>query len=209
MNPTVKRVFKWVTISILVIAAAGFVAFLYFIPPFTLMKPQEFSGPMAKAGPDLSQIADPGERALAERGHYLVTLGACSDCHSTPNSQGPQIDTMYLAGGMKLQRRGHGAYVSFNLTPDKTTGIGSWSDDDLKRVWRNGIAPDGHAIPGELMPWPAFSQWTDEDMQAVIVYLRHLKPVAHAIPKPAEAQFTNPGAYEEDYGGADYASPKP
>jgi hypothetical protein len=203
-----KRFLKWFGLVALALGVLGFLAFLYFIPPFSLLKPEEFSGPAGKAGPDLSKIADPGERAIAERGHYLVTLGSCADCHATPSSQGPDIDHMYLAGGMKTQRKGFGTYVSMNLTPDKRTGIGDWSDDDLKRVWRNGLAPDGRQIPGHLMPWPAFSHWTDEDVHAVIVYLRHIPPIAHAIPKPSEATFTNPEVYEEDYGGADYAAPK-
>ncbi len=94
-----------------------------------------------------------------------------------------------------------------NLTSDKETGIANWPDDDLKRVWRNGLAPDGRPVPGHLMPWPAFSQWTDEDMHAVIVYLRHTAPIAHPIPKPIleNPTFTDSAAYEEDYAGADYA----
>jgi hypothetical protein len=204
-----KRFLKWFGITVVVLGLAGFLAFLYFIPPFMLMKPEEFSGPAGKAGPDLSKIADPGERAIAERGHYLVTLGSCADCHATPGPQGPDIEHMYLAGGAYLARKGFGTYISFNLTPDKQTGVGNWSDDDLKRVWRNGLAPDGRQVPGHLMPWPAFSHWTDEDVHAVIVYLRHTTPIAHAIPKPktSEPTFTNPAAYEEDYFGADYAAP--
>jgi hypothetical protein len=190
---------EWFSLSALALGAIGFLAFLYFIPPFTLMKPEEFSGPAGRAGPD------PAERLMAERGHYLVTIGSCNDCHTTPGAQGPQIDTMYLAGGLKLTRRAQGTYVSMNLTPDKETGIGNWTDEDIKRALRNGLAPDGRSVPGLLMPWPVFSQWTGEDMQAVLVYLRHTVPVVHRIPKPAEASFTDPAAYEEDYGGADYA----
>lgn len=202
-----KQFLKWLGLSVLALGVIGFLAFLYFIPPFTLMKPEAFSGPAGKAGPDLSKIADPAERAMAERGHYLVTMGSCNDCHTTPGAQGPQIDTMYLAGGFKLMRKGHGAFVSMNLTPDKETGVGNWKDEDLTQVWRHGLAPDGRAIPGSVMPWPAYSQWTDEDMHAVVVYLRHTAPVVHRIPKPAEASFTDSAAYEEDYGGADYAAP--
>jgi hypothetical protein len=202
----VKRFIKWCGVTVIALAAIGFLAFLYFIPPFTLMKPQKFSDPAGKAGPDLTKIADPAERALAERGHYLATIGSCNDCHTTPGAEGPQIDTMYLAGGFKFNRRGHGTYVSMNLTPDKETGLGNLSDEDVKRVWRNGLAPDGRQIPGFLMPWPAFSQWTDEDMHAVLVYIRHTVPIVHRIPKPAEASFTNPAALEEDFGGADYAA---
>ena len=58
-----KRFLKWFGISVIALGVIGFLAFLYFIPPFTLMKPEEFSGPAGKAGPDLSKIADPGERA--------------------------------------------------------------------------------------------------------------------------------------------------
>jgi hypothetical protein len=202
-----KRVLKWIGIGVLFVAVVCFLAFLYFIPPFTLMKPEEFSGPAGKAGPDLSKIADPAERAIAERGHYLATIGSCSDCHSTPGPQGPRADDMYLAGGSKNIRRDFGTYISMNLTPDKQTGVGNWSDDDIKRVLRNGLAPDGRQIPGHLMPWPAFSHWTDEDLHAVIIYLRHTAPIVHGIPKPAPATFKNATAIEETYFGADYAAP--
>jgi hypothetical protein len=201
-----KRFLKWFAISALVMGVLAFLAFLYFIPPFTFMKPEEFSGPAGKAGPDLSKIADPAERMIAERGHYLVTVSSCADCHATPGPQGPRIDDMYLAGGFKSTRRGFGTYVSMNLTPDKETGVGNWSDEDLKRVLRTGLAPDGRQVPGHLMPWPAFSHWTDEDMHAVIVYLRHTAPVVHKIPKPSDPKFTDGAAIEEGYGGADYAA---
>lgn len=201
-----KRFLKCLGMTVLALGVIGSLAFLYFIPPFTLMKPEEFSGPAGKAGPDLSKVSDPAERMMAERGHYLVTIGSCSDCHTTPGEQGPQLDTMYLAGGFKSVRRAHGTYVSTNLTPDKETGIGTWTDTDIKRVLRSGLAPDGRPIPGHLMPWPAYSHWTDEDMHAVVVYLRHTAPVVHRTPKPAESSFTDPAAIEEDYGGADYAA---
>src|SRR5438045_9631390 len=100
-----KRFLKWFGISAIALGIIGFLAFLYFIPPFTLMKPEEFSGPAGKAGPDLSQIADAGERAIAERGHYLVTMGSCADCDSTPGPQGPRIQEMSLAGGTTMRRK--------------------------------------------------------------------------------------------------------
>src|SRR5256885_435752 len=175
-----KRALKWIGGVVLLLAVGGFLAFLYFIPPFTLVKPEEFSGPAGNAGPDLSKISDPAERMIAERGHYLVTISACSDCHTTPGAQGPRLADMYLAGGFKMIRKDHGTYVSMNLTADKSTGIGNWTDDDLARAFRNGIAPDGRAIPGHLMPWPSYSSWSDEDLHAVIVYLRHTTPHAHS-----------------------------
>jgi hypothetical protein len=201
------RFLKWFGVSALALGVIGFLAFLYFIPPFTLMKPEEFSDPAGKAGPDLSKIVNSGERALAERGHYLATISSCADCHATPGPQGPRMHDMYLAGGFKMSRKGHGTFVSTNLTPDKPTGIGNWSDDDVKRVLRNGLAPDGRPVPGMLMPWPAFSTYSDEDLLALTVYLRHTAPIVHRVPKPADLALTDPSAFEEDYGGADYAAP--
>ena len=203
-----KRFLRWFAISVMVCGILGFIAFLYFIPPFDFIAPEQMSRPAGEAGPDLSAIADPAERGVAERGRYLVTIGSCGDCHATPGPQGPQLREMYLAGGSKMIRKGHGTYVSTNLTSDADTGLGKWSDADIKRVLRNGLAPDGRPVPGHLMPWPAYSNWTEEDRHAVVVYLRHTVPTAHRIPAPTtDAIFTDPAAFEEDYRGKDYATP--
>ena len=143
---------------------------------------------------------------MAERGRYLVTIGSCGDCHATPGPQGPRLKEMYLAGGFKMARKGAGTFVSMNITPDKDTGVGKWTDDDIKRVLRNGLAPDGRAVPGHLMPWPTFSNWTEEDRHAVVAYLRRTAPIAHRIPAPlSDAVLSDPAAQEEVHGGKDYA----
>jgi cytochrome c2 len=204
-----RRFLKWSAISVITCGVVGFIAFLYFIPPFDFIASEQIARHVAEAGPNLSAIAEPGERAVAERGRYLVTLGSCGQCHSTPGPRGPQLKEMYLAGGNKMIRKGHGTYLSMNLTSDAETGLGKWSDDELTRVLRNGLAPDGRAIPGHLMPWPAFSNWTEEDRHAVVVYLRHTTPIVHRIPAPTtNAIFTDSAAQEEDYGGKDYATPR-
>ncbi len=201
-----KTVIKWVGITVIALGVVGFVGFLYFIPPFDFIPPEEISRPAGEAGPNLSTIADPGERAMAERGRYLVTIGSCGDCHATPGPQGPRLKEMYLAGGFKMARKGAGTFVSMNITPDKDTGVGEWTDDDIKRVLRNGLAPDGRAVPGHLMPWPTFSNWTEEDRHAVVAYLRRTAPIAHRIPAPlSDAVLSDPAAQEEVHGGKDYA----
>lgn len=204
-----KRFLKWALIVVLSLGAVAFLAFLYFIPPFTLAAPEEFSGPVASYGPPLSEIADPGVRAMAERGRYLVTLGSCSDCHSTPGPQGPRAADMYLAGGAKMTRRHAGTYVSVNLTSDRETGLGSYSDEEINRALRSGVSKSGRSIPGHLMPWPGYSNWTDEDLHAVVVYLRQTKAISHRIPQPVPPAFTDPAAVEEDYAGRDYAVSPP
>jgi hypothetical protein len=199
-----KRWIKWTLIVVLVLIVCGFGAFLYNIPPFFLIKPEQFSRDIMAAPPAVSDISDPAERAIAERGLYLVRTSGCIGCHATNGPQGPDL-TKYLAGGALKFQTAHATYVSRNLTPDKQTGLARRTDDEVKRVLRSGVFPDGHIVEGTVMPWPVFSNWTEEDRYAVVAYLRHLKPVNHATPEPVPGNaITIPGALEQDYGGKDY-----
>jgi mono/diheme cytochrome c family protein len=199
-----KKFLKWALLVLAVIAVCGFGAFLYFIPPFFITPPEDFGKALADAAPPVTDITDPAQRAIAARGRYLVTTHGCIGCHATNGSQGPDL-TKYLAGGALKFRTPHGTFISRNLTPDQETGIGRRTDDEVKRVLRSGTFPDGHVAIGTVMPWPAFSNWTEEDRHAVVVYLRHLKPIAHRIPDPAAGNaVTIPGAIEQDYAGKDY-----
>ncbi|HET6958385.1 MAG TPA: cytochrome c [Vicinamibacterales bacterium] len=199
-----KKFLKWALLVLAVIVVCGFGAFLYFIPPFFVTPPEDFGKALADAAPPVTDIADPAQRAIAARGRYLVTTHGCIGCHATNGSQGPDL-TKYLAGGALRFQTPHGTFISRNLTPDQETGIGRRTDDEVKRVLRSGTFPDGHVAIGTVMPWPAFSNWTEEDRHAVVAYLRHLKPIAHRIPDPAPGNaVTIPGAIEQDYAGRDY-----
>jgi len=199
-----KRFLKWALLVLAVVAVCGFGAFLYFIPPFFITPPEDFGKALADAAPAVTDIADPAQRAIAARGRYLVMTHGCIGCHATNGSQGPDL-TKYLAGGALKFQTPHGTFVSRNLTPDQESGIGRRTDDEVKRVLRSGTFPDGHVAVGSVMPWPAFSNWSEEDRHAVVVYLRHLKPIAHRIPDPAPGNaITIPGAIEQDYAGKDY-----
>lgn len=202
-----KRILKWVLIVVLLAAVVGFGAFLYNIPPFFLTSPEAFGRAMADAAPPVTNIADPAERAIAERGRYIVMTTGCIGCHATNGSQGPDL-TKYLAGGaLKMQTR-HATFVSRNLTPDKETGLGRRSDDEVKRVTRSGVFADGHVVDATVMPWASFSNWTEEERHAVVVYLRHIPAIRHATPEPVAGNaVTVPGAVEVDYAGKDYGSP--
>jgi len=202
-----RRVLKWALLIVVVIGGAAFLAFLYFIPPFFITPPEKFGKDVGDAPPPVSDIADVGERAIAERGRYIVMTTGCIGCHATNGAQGPDL-TKYLAGGALKFVTAHGTYVSRNLTPDKDTGPARRTDAEVLRVLRSGVFPDGHVVPATVMPWGVFSNWTDEDRYAVLVYLRHLKPVRHQTPEPVpDNKLTVPGAIEQDYGLKDYGVP--
>jgi len=67
-----KRFLKWAAVTLLVLVVVAFGCFLYLIPPFFLTPPEDFGKAMAGAAPVATDIADPAERAIAERGRYIV-----------------------------------------------------------------------------------------------------------------------------------------
>ena len=199
-----RRILKWALLLLAVVAVCGFCAFLYLIPPFFITPPETFGKAMADAAPGVGDIADPAERAIAARGRYIVMTTGCIGCHATNGAQGPDL-TKYLGGGALKFQTPVGTFVSRNLTPDQDTGIGRRTDDELKRVLRSGTFADGHVVPGTVMPWPLFSNWSEEDRHAVVAYLRHLRPIVHRIPDPVSGNaITIPGAIEQDYAAKDY-----
>jgi hypothetical protein len=199
-----RTILKWTAGTVLVLAIGAFLAFLYFIPPFFSSPPETFSGPMATAAPAVTGIADPAERAIAEHGRDIVIRSGCTGCHATNGTQGPDL-TKYLAGGGLKFETPHGTFVSSNLTPDKETGLAKRTDDEVKRVLRSGVFPDGHVVPYTVMPWAGLSNWTEEDLHAVVEYLRHLPAIRHQIPEPDRTPGpVQAGAVEQTRGGKDY-----
>jgi mono/diheme cytochrome c family protein len=80
-----------------------------------------------------------------------------------------------------------------NLTPDLETGIGKWTDEQIMRAIREGVRPDGSMI-GPPMPFDMYRRIADEDMLAIVAYLRSLPPVSNPVPA-AEFGFPLPAAY--------------
>jgi mono/diheme cytochrome c family protein len=199
-----KKALKWIAIVLGSLFVLAFLGFLYFIPPFTLTPPEEFTRQDAAAGPSLDGIKDPVERALAERGKYIVTVSDCSGCHTPLGDEGPRWDE-YLAGGNKTAFRGYGSFVTRNLTPETSTGLGRRSNDEVVRVLQSGLLPEARVAHYRDMPWAAYSNWTMEDRHAVVTYLRHLTPVYHKIPPEDTVSVgDDPAAIETAY-GVDFA----
>ncbi len=129
--------------------------------------------------PDLRASSDP---AVIARGRYLVYGAAhCVDCHTTSEAvasveAGQEVP---IAGGYDFGLP-FGHLYSPNLTPDKETGIGRWSDGQLARMIRYNIRPNGRAA----VPFMQFAGLSDGDLVAVLSYLRAQAPVKHAVPEP-------------------------
>jgi mono/diheme cytochrome c family protein len=118
--------------------------------------------------------ADPSAETIA-RGKAMAEAADCAGCHtadpSKPFAGGRRIDTPF------------GAIYSPNLTPDRDTGIGAWSDDEFLRALRYGIGRDGSRYY-PAFPYPNFTKMIRDDIFAIRAYLATLPPVHNAPPPP-------------------------
>ena len=128
--------------------------------------------------PDVAVQAS-SDPAIIERGRYLVQGPAhCADCHGARAASGaPPPNTAPLSGGYQFHLP-VGVFNVPNITSDAGTGIGRYSDADLARILRYGVRPDGTAV----LPFMPFADLADDDLTAVISYLRTTKAVPHAVP---------------------------
>jgi mono/diheme cytochrome c family protein len=159
-----------------------------------------------------------------ERGNYLVTISGCHDCHTPKiqgPGGAPLLDEKRLLSGhpenlpyptwksSDMQERNAAALtnsmltawagpwgVSFaiNLTPDKETGIGEWSESNFMQAMRTGRhqgQPNGRDILPP-MPWANLKQMTDDDLKAIWAYLRSLPAVKNRVPLPVPSDSEPP-----------------
>lgn len=161
-----KKILKWIGIVLLVLTAGLTI---------TVMARQnlkyEAPYPNIKASKDSAVIA---------RGRHLVFSSAhCAGCHSNANA-----DSLLALGQDPPLSGGHlfnlpiAKIYSKNITPDPETGIGRYTDAEIARALRYGVHPDGTAV-FDFMP---FHNTSDEDLAAIISYLRSQRPVKNYVP---------------------------
>ncbi|WP_205504607.1 c-type cytochrome [Rufibacter psychrotolerans] len=128
--------------------------------------------------PNIKASADP---VLIERGKHIVLVShGCAQCHSSVQN----IDSVLKSGGepslagAKRVDTPFGTIFTTNLTPDASTGIGRMTDAEIARVLRYGVKSNGEAV----LPFMQGQDMSDEDLTAVVSYLRTLKPVANQVP---------------------------
>ena len=123
-----------------------------------------------------------------DRGDYLVnTIMACGNCHSPRDAEGKFIAGRAFSGGLTFDTPAFLATAP-NITPDAATGIGSWSDDEIRRALVEGQRPSHGKLPGvalaAIMPANFYKALLPDDLAAVIAYLRSVKPVRNEVPQP-------------------------
>jgi hypothetical protein len=148
--------------------------------------------------------------AAVKRGEYLVTIGGCNDCHTPwkmgPNGPEPDMTRMLSGHPESLQMPTApqvsppwagtmaatftawagpwGTSFSSNLTPDKESGLGGWTEQTFVQAMRTG-RHQGRGRPIlPPMPWPNVAKMTDGDLKAVFAYLQSIPPISNRVPDP-------------------------
>ena len=148
-----------------------------------------------------------------ERGTYLVeVIGACGNCH-TPKGPAGEVPGKHMAGGFRIEES-FGVAITPNITRDRETGIGAWSDVEIIRAIREGKGRDGRTL-GPPMPYELYRGLSGVDVNAIVAYLRTLPaiknrpepsryliklppswgPPAGLVPEPSKSDPVSHGAY--------------
>lgn len=109
--------------------------------------------------------------AMVTRGRYIYSVASCALCHGANGS-----------GGLKVSWKPFGTLWVRNITPDSETGLGKWSDAEIRRAIRSGVSRDGYQLHWQGMIWDHASNWDEEDLRAVIAFLRAMPAVKNRVP---------------------------
>jgi mono/diheme cytochrome c family protein len=146
-----------------------------------------YSVAILMGSPLLKAESDPQAFALIEKGRYLTVASDCSSCHTVPGSSRP------FAGGRAIETP-FGNLIAPNITPDRETGIGAWSDEEFDAAVRKGFRRDGSRLY-PAMPYNDYTRMSREDVLAIRAYLSTVTPVrngvvANTLPFPFNVRAT-------------------
>jgi hypothetical protein len=123
--------------------------------------------------------------ARLARGKYLAQTRGCFGCHAPHNWKehgAPLIEGKEGSGQFLDMGDMPGKVMAPNITSDRETGAGTWTDDQFARAIREGIGHDGRAL-FPMMPYESYRHMSDEDLASLVVFLRTLPPVRNPLPK--------------------------
>jgi len=172
MSRSIRRIVLCAAATVVVVLAAG-IWIVRGPDPMAFVNGNEVALAAHKAGDPTGVPVSLSKASLVERGKYLAEAADCMACHT---SQGGKD----YAGGLGI-RLPFGALYSTNITPDKETGIGNYSDQDFLKAVQRGIRRDGARLY-PAMPFPSYTYMTDADALAIKAYLFSLPPVRVAAP---------------------------
>lgn len=172
-----RHLFRLVVYIVLIVAVLASVAITFTIGWRPII------GPRMRATTNRKFESTPERLA---RGKYIFKfVSGCEDCHSPHDvtKSGMSIIEGAEASGEEFLIDGVPAKLfAPNLTPDSETGVGTWTDDELARAIREGVTREGRAM-FPIMPYEDFRYMSDEDVASVVVYMRSLPAVKHALPE--------------------------
>jgi mono/diheme cytochrome c family protein len=125
----------------------------------------------------VSSVPEPDKTDRIAYGKYLATtVMHCIECHTSRGANSSPELSRIGSGGNAYPVAGGGIAISANITPGDPNGVARWTDDQLKRAITTGVRPDGaHLIP--VMDFDMYAAGKPEDLDAVVAYLRTLKPL--------------------------------
>jgi mono/diheme cytochrome c family protein len=144
-----------------------------------------------------------------ERGFYLVnTIMACGNCHTPRDSDGRSIAGKAFSGGLTFTTPAFIATAP-NITPDVETGIGDWSDAEIRRALIDGMRPDHGRLAGvplaAIMPANFYKALLPDDLDAIVAYLRTIKPIRNEVAAPVYKAGVHRDPYPDAETGFDKA----
>lgn len=130
----------------------------------------------------------PGNEQQVDRGRYMVELLGCGSCHTDGALEGSPDLARALAGSSvgiaytnPLEHRYPGVVYPSNITPDTETGIGRMSDRQIANAIRSGTGRHGKRSLA-VMPWQGYARLSEEDVAAIVAYLRSIRPTRNEVP---------------------------
>jgi len=128
-------------------------------------------------------ISTASAESSVERGNYLVNaVMGCDGCH-TPRPGGAFDFSKRFSGGSQIWDEKAYTVRGSNITPDPETGIGTWSEGDIKRALTEGVRPSGVPLAPQ-MPFAFYKILTPRDLDAVAAYIKSIAPVRNQVPPP-------------------------
>jgi mono/diheme cytochrome c family protein len=126
-------------------------------------------------GPPVTQVSEVPRNSKVDYGAYLTgPLGHCIECHTPFENGMPDYENQLAAGGFAF----HGPWgvsVSANITPDVKTGIGAWTDEEIKTAITTGVRRDGERLKPP-MGFYYYKNISDDDLDAIVAWLRSIPP---------------------------------